>query len=441
MTTTTTTDGRAGCDECARADREGITRRTFLRGAAAAGAAIVALPALETVTAQAAYAAGWTGDTIVVISFRGGFDGLSAVAPLGDPDYLKLRPNIGIRAAAATALDGFFGLHPGLAALKPLYDNKSLAVVHATGMPNPNRSHFDAMVEMEEAALGTAIRTGWIGRTMGLADPGGPFATVQIGSTDVPDSLRGSPSVLSMYRLRDFSIDGVGNASDRARWSAALTALHSNAPANVKAATDTTVGALATVASITATTYKPANGAVYPAGDLGDTLKDVARLIKSGVGLQAVTLDVGNWDMHAGLAPTNNPRSGWMWDQLNEVGSALAAFAKDLGPKLDSTTVITMSEFGRRAYENESNGVDHGWGNACFVLGGGVNGGKVYGTWPGLTSSQLKVTDGDVGVTTDYRAVLADVLKNRVGASVGQLATVLPGYSGGPLVGLTKAKV
>jgi uncharacterized protein (DUF1501 family) len=438
MTSMTTTGGRAGCDECVQADRDTLTRRTFLRGAAAAGAAIVALPALETVSAQAAYAAGWTGDTVVVISFRGGFDGLSAVPPIGDPNYLSRRPGIGIPAGQATQLDAMFGLHPGLAPLKPLYDSQKLAIVHATGMPEPNRSHFDAMVEMEEAALGTAIRTGWIGRTLGLSDPGGPFAAVQIGGTDVPDSLRGSPSVLSMYRLRDFSIDGVSSASDRARWSAALTALHSNAPANVKSATATTVGALATVASISATTYRPANGAVYPAGDLGDTLKDVARLIKAGVGLQAVTLDIGNWDMHAGLAPTGNPRSGWMWDQLSELGSALAAFAQDLGPKLDSTTVLTMSEFGRRVYENDSNGVDHGWGNACFVLGGGVNGGTVYGTWPGLRFDQMN--DGDLWVTTDYRAVLADILRNRVGATVEQLATVLPGYSGGALVGLTRAR-
>jgi len=435
----TTVDDRTGCDDCARAEQASVlTRRALLRGAAGLGAAVVALPALETVSAQVAYAASWTGDTLVVISLRGGFDGLSAVVPVGDPDYLSRRPGIGVPAGQTLQLDSFFGLHPGLSDLKPLYDSRKLAIVHATGMPYPNRSHFDAMVEMEAAALGSSTRTGWIGRTLGLTTPSGPFAAVQIGGTDVPESLHGETPVLAMWRLRDFSIDGVGSASDRARWSAALSTLHSTAPAPVKDATATTVGALSTVAGITATSYRPANGAVYPDGDLGDTLKDVARLIKSDVGVQAVTLDVGDWDMHADLGPTGNPRAGWMWDKLRELGSALAAFATDLGSRMDSTTVLTMSEFGRRVYENDSNGVDHGWGNACFVLGGGVNGGTVYGDWPGLGFAQMN--DGDLAVTTDYRAVLADILRNRTGASVDQLSTVLPGYTGATLLGLTKPK-
>jgi uncharacterized protein (DUF1501 family) len=127
-----------------------------------------------------------------------------------------------------------------------------------------------------------------------------------------------------------------------------------------------------------------------------------------------------------------------MWDQLVELGSALSAFATDMGTGMDSTTVLTLSEFGRRVYENDSNGVDHGWGNACFVLGGGVNGGVVHGTWPGLDDDAL--IDGDLAVTTDYRAVLSDILRNRVGASIEQLGTVLPGYSGPTTIGLTKPR-
>lgn len=437
--TTATTGSRTGCDDCTRAERAGeVTRRNLLRGLLGTGAALVALPALETVSTQVAYAANWTGDTIVVISLRGGFDGLSAVVPVGDTNYLARRPGIGVPAAATTRLDSMFGLHPGLASLKPWYDNGKLAIVHATGLPSPNRSHFDAMVEMENAALGSSTRTGWIGRTLGLTTPSGPFAAVQMGWGDVPDSVIGPVPVLAMHDLGDFSIAGVNNSGDRARWSTALTALHAGSPAPVLAATQTTVGALATVASITATSYHPANGAVYPNGDLGDTLKDVARIIKSGLGVQAVTLDVGNWDMHAGLGPTGNPRAGWMYDQLVELGSALAAFAKDMGTAMDSTTVLTLSEFGRRVYENDSNGVDHGWGNACFVLGGGVNGGMVHGTWPTLAANAL--VDGDLAVTTDYRAVLSDILRNRVGATIEQLGTVLPGYDGPTTIGLTKPR-
>ena len=283
------------------------------------------------------------------------------------------------------------------------------------------------MVEMENAAVGSSTRTGWIGRTLGLTTPSGPFAAVQMGWGDVPDSVIGPVPVLAMHDLGDFSIAGVSTSSDRARWSTALSTLHAGAPAPVLAATETTVGALSTVAAITATSYRPANGAVYPSGDLGDTLKDVARIIKSGLGVQAVTLDVGNWDMHAGLGPTGNPRAGWMWNQLVELGSALAAFAKDMGTGMNSTTVVTLSEFGRRAYENDSNGVDHGWGNATFVLGGGVNGGHVYGTWPGLGVDDM--VDGDLAVTTDYRTVLADILRNRVGATIEQLGTVAWSHS------------
>jgi uncharacterized protein (DUF1501 family) len=436
---TTTTEPRTGCDDCARADRAGeVTRRGLLRGLLGTGAALVALPALETISTQVAYAANWTGDTVVVISLRGGFDGMSAVVPVGDPNYLARRPSIGVPTSATVQLDSFFGLHPGLASLKPWYDSGKLAVVHATGLPNPNRSHFDAMVEMENAALGSSTRTGWIGRTLGLTTPSGPFAAVQMGWGDLPDSVVGPVPVLAMHDLGDFSIAGVSRSSDRARWSTALSALHAGAPAPVVAATQTTVGALSTVAAITATTYHPANGAVYPTGDLGDTLKDIARIIKSGLGVQAVTLDVGDWDMHAGLAPTGNPRAGWMWDKLTELGAALSAFATDMGTGMNSTTVVTMSEFGRRAYENDSNGLDHGWGNACFVLGGGVNGGNVYGAWPGLGNDQLN--DGDLAVTTDYRLVLSDILRNRVGATISQLGTVFPGYSGATTFGLTKPR-
>jgi len=437
MTDMTTAD-RAGCEDCARSDRASLlTRRSLLRGMAGTGAALVALPAVQGVSTQMAYAAGWTGDTLVVISLRGGFDGLSAVVPVSDPDYLVRRPSIGVPTAATVQLDSFFGLHPGLADLKPWFDAGSLGIVHASGLPSPNRSHFDAMKEMEDAAIGSSVRTGWLGRTLGLSTPSGPFAAVQLGGTDVPDALGGPTPVLAMYNLEDFSIAGVDNSS-RARWSTALTALHAGAPDDVATATATTVGALATVSNLTSTSYHPSNGAVYPSGGLGDTLSDVARIIKAGIGVQCVTIDVGNWDMHAGLSPTGNPKSGWMWDQLQELGKALSAFATDLGPSLDSTTVLTLSEFGRRAYENDSNGVDHGWGNAMFVLGGGVNGGTVYGAWPGLGLAQME--DGDLAVTTDYRAVLADVLRNRAGATVEQIADVFPGYSGATLLGITKPK-
>jgi uncharacterized protein (DUF1501 family) len=435
-----TSDDRRGCAECERADKAStITRRGLLQGLMGAGAAMVALPAFETVTARAAFAAGpaYTGDTIIVVSLRGGFDGLSAIVPAFDPNYAKLRPNIAIPSGSLLQLDGNFGMHPGLSSLKPLWDAGQFGVVHATGMIFPDRSHFSAMAEMENATIGSTIRTGWLDRMLALNTVSGPFGAVQMGSSNIPYSLVGEQPVLAVSSLRDFGLDGVNNTvKDRARWSTALRTLHAGTTAPVLESTTTTLGALDTINAITATNYVPANGASYPNSDLGRSLRGVAQLIKANLGLQVVTLDVDNWDMHSGLSYNGNPLGGWMNDNLNDVGDAFAAFATDLGSSFNNVTMLTMSEFGRRAYENGNNGVDHGWGNAMLVLGGGVNGGKVYGTWPGLDAANLD--QGDLKVTTDYRMVLADILANRANASTSGIKAVFPDYKGSSALGLTK---
>lgn len=434
-----TSQDRRGCAECERVDKQAqVSRRGLLKGLLGAGAAMVALPALETVSARAAFSATpYSGDTLVVVSFRGGFDGMSAVVPAFDANYYKLRPSIGIPANSLLQLDNNFGMHPALSSLKPLWDANQLAFVHATGMIYPDRSHFSAMAEMENATIGSSIRTGWLDRMLSLGDSGGPFGAVQIGGTDVPYSLAGGEPVLALSSLNDFSLDGT-NDNNRAKWSTALRALHAGAPASLAEPAGTTLSALDTVTAMTSKPYVPSNGASYSNSDLSRSLRDVAQLIKANVGVQVVTLDVGNWDMHSGLSYTNNPLAGWMADQLNDVGDSFAAFAQDLGSAMNNVTLVTMSEFGRRAYENGSNGVDHGWGNAMFVLGGGVNGGKVYGSWPGLDDAHLD--QGDLAVTTDYRAVLADVLQNRCNASTSGIKTVFPDFKGSSSLGLTAAR-
>ena len=432
-------EDRRGCTECERAEKQTqLTRRGLLKGLLGAGAAMVALPALETVSARAAFGATpYTGDTLIVISLRGGFDGLSAVVPAFDPNYYKLRPSIGIPSDKLLQLDNNFGMHPSLDSLQTLWSNKNLAFVHAAGMSYPDRSHFSAMAEMENATIGSSIRTGWLDRMLSLGDSGGAFGAVQIGGTDVPYSLAGGEPVLALYSLNDFSLDGTDN-NNRAKWSTALRSLHAGAPTALSAPAGTTLSALDTVATMTAKPYVPSNGAQYPNSDLGKALRGVAQLLKANVGTQVVTLDVDNWDMHSGLSYSNNPLGGWMADQLSDLGDSFAAFAKDLGSGFDNVTMVTMSEFGRRAYENGSNGVDHGWGNAMFVMGGGVNGGKVYGNWPGLDKAHLD--QGDLAVTTDYRLVLADILQNRCGATHDQITkTVFPDFKGTTL-GLTAAR-
>jgi uncharacterized protein (DUF1501 family) len=418
---TETTIARGCCEEGAAAAR--VTRRSLLR---ALGIGATAAAASPLVSMQAAFAAdpGWAGDTIVVLSLRGGFDGLSAVVPVGDPDYARHRPGIAVPAGATLQLDSMFGMHPALAPLKAVYDAGELAIVNATGLPSPNRSHFAAMDEVERAAPGTSARTGWLNRTLGLHADGGPFAAVQLGSSSIPYALLGEEQVLGMSSVDGFKLSGADNATRRTQWRTALNAMHSASPAPMAAAAGTTLGALDTAAALGATTYVPANGATYPNTDLGRALRDTARLIKGDVGTRIVTIDEGDWDMHADLGRVDG---GWMRDKLVELGGALAAFDRDLGPLMDSVTLVTISEFGRRVEENMSSGVDHGWGNVMFVMGGNVVPG-LHGTWPGLSDDAL--VQGDLAVTTDYRAVLADILVNRTGATSDEVKQVFPGYTG-----------
>jgi len=429
MTETTTAPDRSCCAEGERANA--FTRRSLLK---AFGIGSVAIAAGPMIGMRAAFAAdpGWTGDTLVVLSLRGGFDGLSAIAPIGDPAYATNRPTIAVPSGSAFALDSMFGMHPGLSALQPLWNANKLAFVHAAGMSSPNRSHFSALEEMERAAPGTSARSGWLDRTLGLHAAGGAFGAVQMGSSSIPESLVGPLPVLGMDSIGSFQLSGAGSATQRTNWSTALNALHSAAPPALQDSASTTLAALNTAAALKAAGYTPANGAVYSSSDIANALKNAAQLIKANVGLRVLTIDLGNWDMHAGLGAANN---GWMHDNLVDLGGSLAAFAKDLGTFLDTTTLVTISEFGRRVQENESGGVDHGWGNVMFVLGGHVVS-TVHGAWPGLDDKSL--TDGDLTATTDYRAVLADILVNRTGASTSQVKEVFPGYDGTTL-GITTA--
>ncbi len=423
----TTAPDRSCCEEGARASA--VTRRSLLK-AFGVGAAVATASPLVGMRGAFAADPGWTGDTVIVLSLRGGFDGLSAVVPVGDPDYAAWRPNIKIPAASTFQLDSMFGLHPALSALQPFWNTNKLAFVQAAGMTSPNRSHFAAMDEMERAAPGTSARSGWLDRTIGLHAPGGPFGAVQMGSTDIPESLTGPWPEIGMNSISSFRLSGTGNATERAAWSTVLTSLYNVAPPEISDAATNTLGALNTAASLGA--YTPANGATYPNSSVGKALRNTAQLIKANVGLRVLTIDLGDWDMHAGLGRVD---SGWMRDKLTDLGNSLAAFGNDLGAAMSGVTLVTISEFGRRVDENESGGVDHGWGNVMMVMGGNVVQG-VHGTWPGLAKANL--VQGDLRATTDYRAVLADILVNRTGASVAQVKEVFPGYTG-TTIGVTTA--
>lgn len=399
-----------------------MTRRALLGAAGAAGAlgAMTSFaPAAEAATSLSFAEATYTGDTLVVLSFRGGMDGLSAVIPVGDPAYFAARPNIAVPASKALQLDSMFGFHPAMAPLLPLFKSGKLAAVHAVGQPNASRSHFADMEEMERAAPGSSLRTGWLDRMVGATGTGGTFSATAVGATSAPRSFLGPTVELALRSVDGFTLSGSYSDADLLRWTKALKALHAEGPSLKSTPADTALGAVATTAALKKAGYTPSGGAKYPSGDLGDALRDTARLIKAGVGLRAVTVDSGNWDMHVNLGGSD---SGWMQRQLAEVASALAAFYTDLGTKANDVTLVTMSEFGRRVSENGSGGVDHGYGNVSLVMGGGVNGGKVYGRWPGLGAADLR--NGDLAVTTDYRTMLAELVEKRCRLDG---ATVFPG--------------
>ncbi len=370
-------------------------------------------------------------DVLVVLSLRGGFDGLNAVVPTGDPSYLKWRPTIGVPQSTLVQLDPMFGLHPALSGLKPLYDAGTLAFAHAVGQADPSRSHFAAMEEMERAAPGSSLRTGWIDRVIGVTGAPSTFTAVSMGSSTAPTSFLGTNPELALSSIDDFTLNGAWDAGERKRWRTALSALHAGAPAAMAAPARATLGALGTIATLQDAGYQSASGAVYPASELGKALRDLARLIKAGIGLRVAALDCDDWDMHVGMGA---PDAGWQQKKFQDVADCLVAFTTDMGPGMAGVTVLTLSEFGRRVEENGSGGADHGHGNAVLMLGGGVAGGKVYGRWPGLAADKL--VDGDLAGTTDYRTVLAEVLEKRLKISASSVFPQL----GASRLGLAKQR-
>ena len=400
------------------ADLRSLTRRGLL-GRTLAGGALAGLAGVGLSTRMAFAAAPYAGDTLVVLSLRGGFDGLSAIAPIGDPDYYTARPTLALPKSRVIAGDAMFGLHPALAPLLPMWRGGTLAAVHAMGQSDPTRSHFAAMEAMEAASAGTSIRSGWLDRMLGATGATGPLAGVSAGDAMPARLLSGPTPAVSMDTLDGFVMAG---ESARRPMTAALLAMYADAPPLLAGPVQAADAAMTATRSARTTGYAPAGGAVYPATALGAALRDVARLIKAKAGLVTAAVDCGDWDMHEALGTAVKGQR--MYDNLADLAAALAAFTADLGAEgMAQVTVVTISEFGRRVQENASHGADHGHGNAMLLLGGGIRGGKVYGTWPGLSSGAL--VGGDLAATTDYRSVIGEILQKRCG--FGALDAVFPG--------------
>jgi uncharacterized protein (DUF1501 family) len=383
-----------------------MSRRRVLAGATGAVGLGLMSSVLGDVHRQVAFGAEGNGNVLVVLSMRGGADGLSMVVPYNDTALASARPRIGIPAASLLGKGGTFGLHPSFDPLLPMWAAGTFGAVHAVGLNVPNRSHFQAMEVIEDADPGASERRGWINRLIGLDAINDPAQAVQLGSSMVPTSLYGSEAVLGLKSLEDLSLAG-DDPTNKRRRKTALHRVWDSAPGSLGQGVR---AALATSEKLDylAEPKSPLNGARYPAGDLGDALAETATLVRANVGAKVVTLDYGSWDMHTLLGRVDG---GSMTTMITELAACLHAFFLDIGSLSSRVTVVTISEFGRRLEENGAGGLDHGWGNCMLMLGAGVRGRQVHGKWAGLTGTGLK--EGDLAVQQDYRSVLSEVVRSR----------------------------
>ena len=398
------------------AEYAALSRRSLLAGAALAGATTLVGSAVVRSSAAAARSA--TGAVMVVVSLRGAADGLSLVVPHGDPVYYSARPDIAIPVEQLLARDDFFGLHPQLAPLLPMWSAGRLAAVHATGLPAPNRSHFAAMEEVEDADPGSSVREGWLNRLIGLGADDSPLRAFNVGDGVPPASLYGPQAYVSAGDVASMRIPGNDEWDPEGRRLQSLHRLWDAQSSTMGRAMRSTFRAVRDFAPVLETSDQPGNGAAYPDNDLAGALAEAARIIRGDVGVEVVTVDHGDWDHHSDLGTV---ASGQMRRNTGDLAGAVAAFFDDLGPLGDRVTMVVLSEFGRRVKQNASYGLDHGYGNVMLVAGAGVNGGRYYARWPGLAGEE----DSDLLVTTDYRSVLSEVVAARFGANP---ATVFPGF-------------
>lgn len=367
--------------------------------------------------------------TLLLVFLRGGLDGLTAVAPVGDDEYRRGRPSLSVAApkpgdtSGAARLDDRFALSRELAALLPLYRDGRLAVVHAIGSDDDTLSHFEAQDQMDRgASRERPLAGGWLGRWLRARGDAEPLAAVAFGDT-LPESLRGAPAACAVESIDDIRVQTA--TGDAAGFADALAALHAEA-AEPGGPTALVCGAaresLAMMHRIAGLRADAGTGGAYPRTDMGRALAQVALLVRKEVGLTAAAIDHGGFDTHFGQAVALPSR-------LTEFAEGLAAFDADLGALRDRVTTVCVTEFGRRVAENASLGTDHGRASCAFVAGGGVRGGRVAGTWPGLGKDDLD--DGNLRVTTDYRDLLWEVLAARFGASGPE--SVFPGLAHRPV--------
>ncbi len=415
-----------------------MQRRIFLRSGAFALVTLGLNPSFLRRTAFATELRGAARGKILIVLFqRGAADALNMVVPHGDSEYYALRPTIaiarpGARAEAALDLDGFFGLHPALAPLRPCWERGMLAPVHAVGSPSATRSHFDAQDYMESGTPDVkSTADGWLNRYLATrgtcaecdATPSKAFRAVAM-TEQTPRILAGPAPVIAMSSLDDFTIRATGSDVER------LEALYRTGSADIiHGAGAETFDAVKMLRAANPRRYRPENGAAYPRSQFGQRLLQIAQLIKADVGLEVAFADVGGWDTHV----NQGGATGQLANRLTDFAGAVAALVADLGDRMGDVVILTMTEFGRMARQNGNGGTDHGHAGAMFVLGGSVKGGKVYGRWPGLAREQL-YEGRDLALTTDFRSVFGEVVRSHLGAV--DASALFPGFSGTDRIGV-----
>jgi uncharacterized protein (DUF1501 family) len=416
-------------DRCCEGVRPlNFSRRYFLKQGGIAMVGLSAMPAFLQRAIAAAPAT--TGKKQFVVLFqRGAADGLNIVVPFGEPNYYRLRPTIAIPQPrrggtdAAIDLDGFFGLHPSLAPLEPLFRQNQLAIVHAAGSPDPTRSHFDAQDFMESGTPGVkATEDGWLNRALEVVpeENASPFRAVAMGA-NLPRMLHGSASAIALPDLKQFKVmpqtAGMGAAVE-----GGFEAMYAQTVDHALHGTGTeTFEAIDMLRKVDPSKYAPENGAQYPTSRLGQNLQQIGQLLKANIGVEVLFVDCGGWDNHVNEGGVQ----GQLSNLLKDLAQGLGAFHQDMGDRMQDVVVVTMSEFGRTAKENGNRGTDHGHANCMFVMGGNVKGGRVSGNWPGLADRQLN-EGRDLALTTDFRSVLSEVLVKHIG--VTDLKAVFPGF-------------
>ena len=408
-----------------------FSRRYFMKQG---GIALVGLSTVPAFLQRAIASTPGAGKKQLVVLFqRGAADGLNIVVPFGEPNYYRLRPTIAIPQPrrggpdAAIDLDGFFGLHPSLGPLAPLFQQNQLAIVHAAGSPDTTRSHFDAQDYMESGTPGVkATEDGWLNRALGAipeenASPFAPWPWDRICRA----CCRAAPEQWRFPDLRQFKVQAQSPAMANVA-EGGFEAMYAQTVDQALHGTGTeTFEAIDMLRKIDMSKFPPENGADYPKGQVGQKLQQIAVMLKANIGVEALFVDCGGWDNHA----NEGGAQGQLANLLRELGQSLAAFHQDMGDRMADIVVVTMSEFGRTAKENGNRGTDHGHANCMFAMGGDIQGGRVYGNWPGLEDHQLN-EGRDLALTTDFRTVVGEIVAKHLG--VRDLNGVFPSFDNNP---------